>query len=225
MERKGGEMERKKISLCPHFPPLSPFHISISIASFSLHFLNLSLFPHSLTIFSQRCGQAAAVCDNLLVTNLKEIICLLSDFWLSNKEVGAPPPFLFSGKTFKQWSPWFVIGNINRKVLLLLKTYCILYLTFCQLLTKAEVENLCQHFCQIMKAFFAELVWNVGISFLFISQIIAFCLFYNSFMSTGLPNSFPKAIMKIKFFDFSESILSQNTKKSMFWLLEGASIF
>ena len=37
-------------------------------------------------------------------------------------------------KSFKQWTPWFVIGNINRKVLLLLKTYCILsYLTFCQL--------------------------------------------------------------------------------------------
>ena len=99
--------------------------------SLAVSISSLSPFPPSLTIFSQ-CGcQAAAGCDNLLVTNPKEIICPLSDFWLSNKEVGAPPPFLFSGKTFKQWSPWFVIGNINRKVLLLLKTYCILsYLTF-----------------------------------------------------------------------------------------------
>ena len=40
-------MEREEISLCLHFPPLSPFHLSISISSFSLHFLIFSPFLRS----------------------------------------------------------------------------------------------------------------------------------------------------------------------------------
>ena len=56
-------MEREEISLCLHFSPLSPFHISISMSS--LHFLILSSFPNSLPISSQRGCQVAVGCDSL----------------------------------------------------------------------------------------------------------------------------------------------------------------
>ena len=60
-KRKWGEIDelnREEMSLCLHFPPLSPFHHSITISP-------LSPFPHSLPISSQPSCKAAAGCDSL----------------------------------------------------------------------------------------------------------------------------------------------------------------
>ena len=62
------DMEREEISLCHHFPPVSPFYLSISIcalspfshslsiSAFSLHFLFISTFsPHFLAAWLPSC--------------------------------------------------------------------------------------------------------------------------------------------------------------------------
>ena len=72
-----------------------------------------------------------------------------------------------------------------------------------------------------MKAFLAELVWNVGITFLFTSRQIMALFCCNSFMSAPHCSiAFWKPLWKLSLFTNTQIIWSQNAKMSMFWLLK-----